>query len=32
MRAFYDYGYQQSKAGREWHKLPPTLGSELGKY
>lgn len=25
MRALFDYGYQQAKAGREWHKLPPGL-------
>ena len=25
MRALYDYGYQQAKAGREWHKAPPGL-------
>ena len=25
MQALYAYGYQQAKAGREWHKLPPTL-------
>ena len=28
MRALYDYGYQQAKAGREWHKAPPGLGRE----
>ena len=27
MRALYDYGYQQAKAGREWHKAPPGLAS-----
>ena len=27
MRALYDYGYQQAKAGREWHKTPPGLAS-----
>lgn len=31
MRALYDYGYQQAKAGREWHKAPPGLGHESGK-
>jgi len=25
MRALYQYGYQQAKAGREWHKTPPGL-------
>ena len=25
MRALYQYGYQQAKAGREWHKAPPGL-------
>jgi hypothetical protein len=25
MRALYDYGYQQARAGREWHKAPPGL-------
>ena len=27
MRALYDYGYQQARAGREWHKLPPALAT-----
>ena len=27
MRALYDYGYQQAKAGKEWHKAPPGLAS-----
>ena len=27
MRALYDYGYQQARAGREWHKLPPALAA-----
>jgi hypothetical protein len=26
-----DYGYQQGGAGKEWHKVPPTLGSESGR-
>ena len=30
MRALYEYGYQQARVGREWHKLPPTLGTEMG--
>jgi hypothetical protein len=25
MRALYAYGYDQAKAGREWHKAPPNL-------
>ena len=25
MQALYQYGYQQAKAGREWHKAPPGL-------
>ena len=25
MRALYAYGYNQAKAGREWHKAPPNL-------
>jgi hypothetical protein len=25
MQALYEYGYQQARAGAEWHKLPPTL-------
>jgi hypothetical protein len=25
MRALYAYGYDQAKAGRAWHKTPPTL-------
>ena len=27
MRALYDYGYRQAKAGTEWHKAPPGLAS-----
>ena len=26
MRALYAYGFQESKGGRTWHKLPPGLG------
>jgi hypothetical protein len=26
MRALYDYGYRQMKAGMPWHKAPPGLG------
>jgi patatin-like phospholipase/acyl hydrolase len=26
MRALYDYGYREAKAGLEWHKAPPSLG------
>jgi hypothetical protein len=25
MRALYDYGYQQAKNGRAWHKVPPGM-------
>jgi hypothetical protein len=25
MRALYDYGYRQARAGQEWHKTPPGL-------
>jgi len=25
MRALYDYGYRQGKAGPQWHKAPPSL-------
>jgi patatin-like phospholipase/acyl hydrolase len=28
MRALFDYGYRQAKAGVEWHKTPPGLESE----
>ncbi|MBS0525570.1 MAG: patatin-like phospholipase family protein [Proteobacteria bacterium] len=28
MRALYDYGYRQARAGLEWHKAPPGLGRE----
>ena len=28
MRALYDYGYRQARAGTEWHKAPPGLGRE----
>jgi predicted patatin/cPLA2 family phospholipase len=27
MKALYAYGYDQAKAGREWHKSPPNLGA-----
>jgi hypothetical protein len=27
MRALYDYGYRQMKAGMPWHKAPPGLGA-----
>ena len=32
MQALYDYGYQQARAGSEWHKPPPASVSESGKY
>ena len=25
MNALYQYGYQQAKSGRAWHKTPPSL-------
>ena len=25
MNELYEYGYQQSNSGREWHKMPPAL-------
>ncbi|CAN5922391.1 patatin-like phospholipase family protein [soil metagenome] len=25
MQALFDYGYQQAKSGREWHKAPPGI-------
>jgi predicted patatin/cPLA2 family phospholipase len=31
MRALYDYGYREAKAGLEWHKAPPSLGIDPGK-
>ena len=27
MRALYDYGYQQARGGRAWHKTPPGLAA-----
>jgi hypothetical protein len=27
MQALYEYGYQQARAGTEWHKTPPGLAS-----
>lgn len=30
MLALYEYGYQQAKAGREWHKAPPGLARAAG--
>jgi hypothetical protein len=27
MQALYEYGYQQARAGKEWHKAPPGLAS-----
>jgi hypothetical protein len=32
MQALYQYGYEQARAGTEWHKLPPALSREAGKY
>ncbi len=31
MRALFDYGFQQARAGREWHKTPPGLAHTVGK-
>ncbi len=31
MQALYEYGYQQARAGTEWHKRPPSLGRDLGR-
>ena len=31
MQALYDYGYEQAKAGREWHKPPPAFVRQSGK-
>ncbi|CAN5752556.1 patatin-like phospholipase family protein [soil metagenome] len=31
MRALYEYGYRQAKAGDEWHKVPPGLAAVGGK-
>ena len=28
MRALYDYGYREARAGLEWHKAPPGLSRE----
>jgi hypothetical protein len=28
MQALYAYGYRQAKAGKEWHKVPPTLAQQ----
>lgn len=28
MQALYQYGYDQAKAGREWHKLPPAFARQ----
>ena len=32
MRALFQYGFEQAKAGREWHKLPPTFAQQPAKY
>jgi hypothetical protein len=32
MQALFQYGYEQAKAGREWHKLPPTLAQQSATY
>jgi hypothetical protein len=32
MGALYEYGYQQARTGKEWHKLPPTLSQQVDKY
>lgn len=28
MQALYQYGYQQAKSGREWHKVPPSFARQ----
>jgi hypothetical protein len=32
MQALFQYGYDQAKAGREWHKLPPAFAQQAVKY
>jgi hypothetical protein len=32
MQALYQYGYDQAKSGREWHKLPPSFAQQTVKY
>ncbi len=30
MQALFEYGYQQARSGREWHKAPPGLAGRRG--
>jgi hypothetical protein len=30
MRALFDYGYEQGRAGYPWHKAPPILETPAG--
>ena len=30
MQALYQYGFEQAKAGREWHKQPPAFARQSG--
>jgi len=30
MQTLFQYGYDQAKAGREWHKLPPAFARQPG--
>jgi hypothetical protein len=32
MQALFQYGYEQAKSGREWHKLPPAFAQQTVKY
>jgi hypothetical protein len=32
MQALFQYGYDQAKAGREWHKLPPAFAQQPVNY
>jgi hypothetical protein len=32
MQALFQYGYDQAKAGREWHKLPPAFAQQSVNY
>ena len=30
MQALFQYGFEQAKAGREWHKQPPAFARQPG--
>ena len=32
MQALFEYGYEQAKSGREWHKLPPAFAQQTIQY